>query len=87
MGMQKMNPDRLVKMIGYEHLFEGSISKKVASRKVILNSFESDLVERNKHLITEIISAVNDEEAYNADFFIPRKFNMRDRSITRGMDN
>ena len=46
MGMQKMNPDRLVKMIGFEHLLEGSIPQKVASRKVILNSFESDLVEK-----------------------------------------
>jgi hypothetical protein len=87
MGMQKMNPEKLVKMIGYEHLFEGSISQKVASRKVILNSFESDLVERNENLTAQILSAVNEEEAYNADFFIPRKFNMRDKSIARGMDN
>ena len=52
MGMQKMNPDRLVKMIGFEHLLEGSIPQKVASRKVILNSFESDLVEKFENLTT-----------------------------------
>jgi hypothetical protein len=50
MGMQKLNPDRIKKMIGYEHLLEGQIPQKVASQKVILNSFESDLVERNEKL-------------------------------------